>query len=284
MKNKFKSTFAIITFLLGFTATAQINPTYNSLLWEISGNGLAKPSYLFGTLHMMCEKDFNISDKTKKAFEKSQKLVLELDLDDPSELAEMQKMVQSEMPLSKTLTPTEYQQLDDFLKKQVGVGAASFENYNLVSILSIAIIKALNCPPKMFEVEFSQMAASKQMEILGLENIHEQLSAFDQSFTNAKLIEQLQYYDASYLEQMVKVYNSENLNDLYAMVSDTKFMDANARKVMIDSRNENWVKQMPKLMKMQNTFFAVGAAHLPGNKGLIGLLKKAGYNVKPVMD
>ena len=283
MKNSIKFAILTITALCGFTGSAQSKPIDNSLLWEVSGNGLAKPSYLFGTMHMMCEKDFNISDKTKKAFEQTQKLVLELDLDDPKELEEMQKMVQSKIPLSKTLTPEEYEKLDRFLKHQVGVGAATFENFTLVSILSFVIVKALNCPPKMFEMEFLQMASKKNMETLGLEKIQEQLTAFAQSYTNAELIGQLQYYDTAYLEQMVKVYNTENLDDLYTLIADKRFMDDNARKTMLDSRNENWVRQMPGLMQKQSTFFAVGAAHLTGNSGLLALLTKAGYTLKPVM-
>lgn len=283
MKNTLQSILAILTILLSLSANAQTQSLENSLLWEISGKGLAKPSYLYGTMHMMCEKDFVISDQAKRAFGQTQKLALELDMDDPAEIQNMQKMTLSEMPLSKALTQTEYQKLDEFLKQRIGVGAAPFENYTLVSILSIVMIKALNCAPKVFELEFSQMAAKRNMEILGLEKIAEQIAALDHSYTNAELIGQLQYYDTAFMGQMVKVYLSQNLNDLYAMIVDERFMDAEAQKLLLDSRNENWIKQMPAMMQNQSTFFAVGAGHLGGEKGVITLLTKAGYTVKPVM-
>lgn len=284
MKNQLQSILAAVALLFGGMANAQTKPLENTLLWEISGKAMAQPSYLFGTMHMMCEADFAMPNRVKKALAQSQKLVLELDMDDPAELAAMQKMVMSDVPLSKTLTPEEYQKLDAILKKSVGVGASTFENYTLVSILSVVIIKALNCAPKSFELEFSQMAAQNKMEVLGLEKVAEQIATFDHSYTNAELIEQLEYYDTAFLKEMTKIYVSQNLNDLYAMIIDEKFMDANAKSFLLDQRNENWVKQMPTLMQKQSAFFAVGAGHLVGEKGLLALLTKAGYTVKPVMQ
>lgn len=282
MKNIIKPVASIVAFLFCFSANAQTKPLENSLLWEVSGKGLAKPSYLYGTMHMMCENDFVISEQTKKAFGQTQKLVLELDMDDPAELADMQKLALSEVPLSKSLTPTEYQKLDGFLKQRIGVGAAPLENYTLVSILSLVMIKAMDCAPKVYELEFSQMAAKENKEVLGLEKIAEQMAALEHSYTNAEMIEQLEYYDTTFMQQMMKVYLSQDLNGLYAMVIDKRFMDEDAQKFLLDSRNENWLTQMPAMMQKNSTFFAVGAGHLGGNKGIIALLRKAGYTVKPV--
>lgn len=273
----------MISAFSAFTANAQPKPVANSLLWEVSGNGLTKPSYLYGTMHMMCEKDFRITAKVKNAFAKTDKLVLELDLDDPQELQVMQKMMTSGEPLSKVLSKDEYQKLDEILNRRLGVGAAQFENMNLVSIMSLVTMKALACPPKMFEMEFMQMAAPRKMETVGLEKIQDELTAFEKSYTNKEFIEQLDYYDSKLLEDMSKVYNSENLNDLYAMITDNKFMDETTRNWMLDFRNENWMKSIPGMMQKESVFMAVGAGHLPGDKGIISLLIKAGYTVKPLM-
>ena len=68
------------------------------------------------------------------------------------------------------------------------------------------------------------------------------------------------------------------------MVNDPKFMDEKSKPVMLDNRNSNWVKDMPAMMKNESVFFAVGAAHLAGEKGVIQLLQKAGYTVKPIIN
>jgi uncharacterized protein len=52
--------------------------------------------------------------------------------------------------------------------------------------------------------------------------------------------------------------------------------------LLLVNRNMNWIPVMEKAMLAQGTFFAVGAGHLPGNEGVISLLKKAGYTVVPV--
>ncbi|KGO79327.1 hypothetical protein Q763_13900 [Flavobacterium beibuense F44-8] len=255
----------------------------NSLLWEISGNGLTEPSYLYGTMHMMCEDDFLIKEKVEKAFENTDKLALELDFDDPSELMAMQSMTTSTIPLSERLSKEDYATLDNFLQTKLGVKASQFENYTLIGIMSVVMFKSLNCPPKMYEVEFMQQAMANKREILGLEKVEAQVTGFSESYTDEEFIDQLKYYDTSYFDEMVAVYKEENLNGLYEMVIDEKFMDADAKTIMLDNRNKNWVAIMPELMKVQPVFFAVGAGHLPGENGVINLLRNAGYSVKPVL-
>ena len=51
---------------------------------------------------------------------------------------------------------------------------------------------------------------------------------------------------------------------------------------LINDRNANWIKLMPQIMKDKATFFAVGAGHLPGDKGVLTLLKNAGYTIEGV--
>ena len=256
----------------------------NSLLWEISGNGLARPSYVYGTLHMMCESDFTIKEKVKKAFDKSTKLALELDFDEPSEVKAMQEMSVSKVALSTLLIPEDYKKLDVLLKERVGAGANQFEHTSLHSLLSMIMFKALNCNPKMYEFEFLQMAQKRKMEILGLEKFATQLAAMDATFSPPVMVEQLSNYDKKYFDLLTQTYKSEDLKAIYEMVNDPKFMDEKSKPVMLDNRNSNWVKDMPAMMKNESVFFAVGAAHLGGEKGVIQLLQKAGYKVQPITN
>lgn len=256
----------------------------NSLLWEISGNGLARPSYVYGTLHMMCESDFVIKEKVKKAFDKSTKLALELDFDDPSELKAMQEMGVSKVALSTLLTPSDYKKLDILLKEKVGAGASQFEHTTLNTLMSLIMIKSLNCPPKAYELEFLQMAQKRKMEVLGLEKLAVQIAALDTTYPPHEMVEQLGYYDKKYFDLLTQTYKSEDLKAIYELVNDPKFMDEKSKPVMLDNRNSNWVKDMPVMMKNESVFFAVGAAHLAGEKGVIQLLQKAGYKVQPITN
>jgi hypothetical protein len=60
-------------------------------------------------------------------------------------------------------------------------------------------------------------------------------------------------------------------------------MNSVAKYEMLDKRNANWVQNLPQIVKEQSAFIAVGAAHLAGDLGVINLLRKAGYTVKPIM-
>ena len=61
----------------------------NSLLWKISGNGLEKPSYLFGTMHMLCKEDAYLSENMMKAIRDADRVYLELDMDNLFEMIGM---------------------------------------------------------------------------------------------------------------------------------------------------------------------------------------------------
>jgi len=52
--------------------------------------------------------------------------------------------------------------------------------------------------------------------------------------------------------------------------------------ILLNDRNKNWVGQLKKIMKKEAVFVAVGAGHLVGEQGLIALLRKEGYNLRPI--
>jgi uncharacterized protein YbaP (TraB family) len=49
-------------------------------------------------------------------------------------------------------------------------------------------------------------------------------------------------------------------------------------------RNANWAKKLENLLPEKGLVIAVGAGHLPGKKGVINLLREAGYKVEPVRN
>ena len=84
MKNEMIKAQVLLLLLVvfcGSTTYAQ-KQTSNSLLWEISGNGLQQPSFLFGTIHMICKEDFLLSETAKQKFNSSKQVYLELDMDE----------------------------------------------------------------------------------------------------------------------------------------------------------------------------------------------------------
>jgi uncharacterized protein len=83
---------------------------------------------------------------------------------------------------------------------------------------------------------------------------------------------------------MVQVYKSQQLDKLETLFNDEEFGMEEYQDILLDNRNKNWVTQLKTLMKNESVFVAVGAGHLVGEKGLIALLKKEGYTLKPVLN
>ncbi|KLT69484.1 TraB/GumN family protein [Flavobacterium sp. ABG] len=287
MKNFIKSTIAIVLFIFNGTTNAQTNTPKleNSLLWEVSGKGLTKPSYLYGTVHMICAGDYFLSEKTNKAFEKSDKLVLEINFADPKEMVELQGVAMGKEPLSKKLTAEQLSKLNLILQKNAGMTIQQVDSFSLLTVMSLISMKSFGCTDlKFYELNFIEMAKKRQIEVGGLETVKSQCESFENAYSDVEMIAMLEETSADETTKLVANYKNEDMESLYKLTTDEKIMNLKAKKYMLDDRNANWIKIMPEQMKKESVFFAVGAAHLGGDTGIINLLRKAGYTVKPVMN
>src|SRR3954467_7797337 len=101
--------------------SAAANP--NTLLWRISGKNLQKPSYLFGTMHMICANDIELSDSLKSAISASDKVYLELDMDDMFQmLGAMSHMtMRDDTTLADQTLPADYKKVKDYFEANNGL-------------------------------------------------------------------------------------------------------------------------------------------------------------------
>jgi len=104
-----KLSTGLIVSLVALSTFAQNSNENNTLLWKISGNGIAKPSYLVGTVHMICKEDAFLSNNLVKAIENADKVYLELDMDNLFEMigAMMNMKMNNDTTLADMLTPEE---------------------------------------------------------------------------------------------------------------------------------------------------------------------------------
>lgn len=275
---------AIATTLLG---NAQQATNDNSMLWKIEGNGIDKPSYLFGTIHALCASDFEIKEKVTKAFNSTSNLVLEVNTTDPKEMEAMQKMMVSDVTLSSRLNETEQKEANDILTSQMGFTLERAGKLSPSGLMSIAIAGAMKCPPteiKFFEGELTTMAKAQNKPVTGLETIGSQSKVMEKSYSLPEILHQIKIKSeyAQIMADMARYHKEENLPALSKTIKDERFMNATAEKYMLTERNTEWVKKIPAIIKKESTFFAVGAAHLYGKNGVIELLKQLGYKVTPV--
>ncbi|HCN48928.1 MAG TPA: TraB/GumN family protein [Chryseobacterium sp.] len=290
MKNLLKLGFAALLSISFNSASAQHKNTENknSLLWEVSGNGLSKPSYIAGTFHILCSKDFEIKPKVLKALEKSDNFVMEINYTDPNEMASLQKMYQTDHKISDQLSPDEAKELNTLLA-DYGTSLKNIDSSSPQALYALLSAKAVPCPQteiKLYEMELLQKAIKDKKSIKGLEKVTDQMKSINEAYDLKSIIAQLKMgkeYEVLF-KKMIEAFKNENAQSLYTLFKDDRFMNAQQEKAMLTNRNKNWVKIMPEIMKKEGSFFAVGGSHLMGENGIIPLLRSQGYTVKAVSN
>ncbi|MDR3026729.1 TraB/GumN family protein [Chryseobacterium sp.] len=290
MKNLLKLGFAALLSLSSMTINAQRNTNSkdNSLLWEVSGNGLSKPSYITGTFHILCSKDFEIKPKVWDALKKSESFVMEINYTDQNEMASIQKMMTADKKISEQLTPEQAKNLDKILA-DYGTNLKNVDSHSSTALYSLVATKAIPCSQnevKMYEIELLKTALQNKKSVSGLEKVDDQTYAISQAYDLKETISQLKLGNeyAIAAKKMTEAFKNENLKDLDQLIKNPKFMNKRQEKLVLTDRNKKWAEKMPEMMKNQSSFFAVGSGHLWGENGLINLLKAKGYTVKPVSN
>jgi len=285
--NKFLSTLLTSLFVIGSILTGLAQEA-NSLLWKISGKDLNKPSYLFGTIHIVPEGSYFFTQKMQAALDKSEVLMLEINMDIP--LGEQMKMaVQMIMPDGKTwadfLSEEEYISLKSSFVDSLGIKEKKFGKYSKIRPVYVSglIIMELLGKVKMYEQELSKMAKKSKKPIIGLETVKEQIDIVN-ALSIEKQMNDLKENSATLLtdyNKLLAAYLSQNLKELATLVGNKGEVDEIEAELLTD-RNIKWIKGIEQQATENATFFAVGAMHLIGKEGLISLLREAGYSVEAV--
>ena len=285
--------FCLAAFL-GLSAFTQSAKQDNTLLWRISGNGLKQPSYLFGTIHLLCSDDVQLSDSLKAAIKGSDRVYLELDMDNLIELISVvNKMkMNGDTTLADLLTDEEYKKVKAFFSNQRSlIPFSMLETYKPMLAASTLMQSAIECENAIaMEQLIMQEAKRENKRIKGLETMAFQISIFDsipyqvQAKQLVKYVDDFGKKDDTSFEELTKAYKDQELSKLEKLTLQEDSGMERFTEIMLYNRNEDWVKKLEKLMTEQALVVAVGAGHLPGNRGVINLLRKAGYKVEPVKN
>jgi uncharacterized protein len=282
----------VLTLLLSLQATAQENPIKDkTLLWRISGNGLTKPSYLFGTMHLICREDYVWTDKMKEGLTNSQKVCFEMNLNDPNLIQEA-SMALIESMTKKLMSGNNGDLMGKLMKMMSDTSSGSglgkmMSEPDPMALQSMMGTMGMNCPnPVSYEDSIMKIALGDKKEIMGLEEAKEQIEVFEtiplDSLLDMILEGKINKGEAgSDNGELVNAYKNQDLPELFKLVSSSGGggMDM---KLFLDARNKKWIPRMAGKMKISSVFFAVGAGHLAGQNGVITLLRKDGYTVEPV--
>ena len=270
----------------------ETSKTNNTLLWEISGNGLQQPSYLFGTFHMMCRDDIKFSSNLQSALQYASEVYFEMDLDDPSNT--LGALLFMNMKDGKTLrdlyTTDEFNRLEKFFSDSLRTSLKTFQKMKPSMLEAFLYPKMMPCKNLSgVEQELVKIASRDKKEIKGFETIAFQSSVFDsipytvQAKSLLNSIDSINQYSL-YFDTMVHVYQSQQIDKIEAMFNKPEFGLQEGLELLLDKRNIDWVNQLKTILPKEHIFMAVGAGHLVGNKGLIELLRKEGYTMRPISN
>ncbi len=283
-------TLTYLTIIFVFLHSAAFSQE-RSLLWEISGNGLKKPSYLFGTIHLICRPDYVWSEKMTKAFDGTEKVCLEMDLDDMNVMMEVSSglMDKTGKKLSSYFSKSDYARLKAYMKDSVGMDLTMFEMMKPVALQTMMVTKSTSCDDAAsYEDSLMKIAKTQGKELLGLESAKDQLDALESIPVDTVIAGIMEVVDgkdngegeAEY-SKLVAAYRAQDIALMQKLIVESEGLGGKA-KTLVDDRNKKWIPLIGEMMKNNSVFFAVGAGHLAGKNGVISLLRASGYTVKAV--
>lgn len=277
----------IICFLsLSFNTYAQNKNTDNALLWKIEGNGLQKPSYVFGTVHMICEDKFQMPIKVKNAIDQTEQTYLEINLAAPDLVAQSQKYMKSSQPLSTQISASDYKFVDSVVNTKLKVSLKQVENIKPMIILSSIFQASFTCKVLSFESEIIKQTKTTNKSIEGLSSVEEQYSFLDKIFDVKDMATYLKANNEVEMNKISKsiydAYVLEDLNTIDQLMLDFSTTNPEGYRQLLPVRNHLWADRMPAIMKDKPTFFGIGCGHLSGKEGIVSLLRAKGYKVTPV--
>jgi uncharacterized protein len=279
---------------LALAPKTDVGKTENALLWKISGGGLENPSFLYGTIHLIPKKDFEIPSAVRKAMSETKCLTTEIDLAKMFGLGAMFSMLtkinmKGGVTLKSLLSAEDYKLVQTKFAEK-GLSMTMFER--MKPMFSSMMIgegtgqeDVKSGATTSVEMEIYEVAKKQKLKTDGLESVDYQISIFDSIpyKDQAKmLVDAVKSGDAGSEEfdKMVKLYLKQDISEMASVavgVEDEHFND-----LLLNNRNRNWIAPMGAQMLKRPTFFAVGAGHLGGEKGVVHLLRSAGWTVEPV--
>lgn len=283
----------ISTFIFGLiTLSATITFGQNSILWEVSGNGLTKSSYLLGTLKFIGEKEYVLHSVISEKLKECELFAIEDEVDHHAqhELNKALHFPKGES-LATVLSEDDYQKVESFFSSEFGIPKSKFKkHYARLKPLALSITMtrlALHEGVKFYDIELLKMAKDLGLETFSLEPVSREAEAFnafaiaDQS---AALLHSIQHFNTqkSEYEKMEEAYVEGDIDlvfeySLHPYENNETFINEFYYK-----RNIEWLPKLEKMFSDKKSFVTVGVTHMEGDQGLITLLKQKGYTVTPI--
>ena len=268
---------------------------YSQLCWEISGNGLKKSSYLFGTHHLVEKESIPAFDQYRKLIRQVDAVVGELDMSNmlSMQMKIAQAAIMKDQSLTDFISKETFDEIAPLFKEVTNFNLNQFARMkpmmvsSLYTVMLYKKVMVLKKDPESVDQFFQKEGRKLKKNIIALETTEEQIEVL---FNTIPLNVQAEYFVESVREkdkavkvllQMNEAYLKGDLSVLQSLM-ESEEMTPEVSKVLLEDRNNNWMLKLLKLLPETSCFIAVGSGHLPGSTGLIEQLRNSGYTLKPV--
>ena len=278
-------------FASGASAQTKKVEEASGLLYKISGKDLKKPSYLFGTIHIICPNDMFSMEKINGYLDQTEQLVMELDMDNPSEIQAMTAgmIMRDGKTLKDFLTAEEFTKVDEMFKTYMGMSVDALKQIKpfALSVMISTNPKAIGCSPGSYEASLLKSATDKKKGVEGLETVSSQFAVFEKTplEKQAKDLYKLALDPQKSFDnfkKLVEAYKSQNSDNLYSMMNAQMSENKALQSSLLDDRNVDWIPKIERAIAGKSSFIAVGGGHLGGEKGVITLLRAKGYKIEAI--
>ncbi|MDP2175012.1 MAG: TraB/GumN family protein [Bacteroidota bacterium] len=259
------------------------------LLWQITGNGLKKPSYVYGTMHVSSKIAFHLGDSFYIALAKSDIVALEQNLDsviykwisknEDEDLEDINKVAKKDMYAFLNLYDFT---LNNYNKKMIARKLS--EEAREVNYLLKRGEQGNFEEDAWLDLYIYQLAKKMGKHFTGVEGYEESRDLVKKSQKEPKDSKfKPKKFNYSLRQQIADAYRK---GDIYMLDSIDRMTESeHYLEYMLYKRNANMVRRMDSIMKLNKILFTgVGCAHLPGEKGVLNMLIKMGYQVRPVQS
>ena len=277
-KNLCYSVLSALLFLVAPAVQAQKKSYPNTLLWRISGNGLQKPSFLFGTMHLEDRRLFMFGDSLYTCLEKAEGFAMEVD-PDSAMIAMFKAMNEPDTSalLKDVLTKKQLNRVSKPLQKRYGITADKITRKQ-AWMYAYDRMKTRKSDDMQTAVDtyLYNLAKRQGKWVGGIEDVEDQLNLVEEFGTG---FDATGGSDKKQVEKLIDIYLAQDLNAITTWINA---MDADTKDELLINRNFKMAYRMDSMSHVRSNFFAVGAAHLPGQNGLIELLQQKGFTVEPI--
>lgn len=262
-----------------------------ALLWRISGNGLERPGYIYGTVHSKDERAYTYVAAVKDAMQEVNTVAGELDLDASRKGAAslMSKMLMpDDQRLEDLYKKKDWAKVDAYLKTELGFMAMMVQRMKPFFVMATLTEKAMGGKREMVLDEYlMKHAKSNAHRTIGLETLDEQLSAMDVLSLKeqaAMLLDHVKGNSAhEVLESMLDAYAEQDIDALMNISQKSGSMPEKMERALLTDRNVVMAHRLDSVLRADgSTMLLVGAAHLPGDAGMLHLLRAKGYSTEAV--